>query len=115
MVIDDVVTCLNSCNVEVVNQDKYVDMHGGCADVTVGGWMLALNSRHDDERRLCEPSCTDTAIAVYDYPRCAGLCDPIKSMQAMWNSTACQLPALPGPDQTLPELPSIFKFEHQAG
>ena len=77
--------------------------------------MLALNSRHDDERRLCEPSCTDTAIAIYDYPRCAGLCDPTKSMQAMWNSTACQLPALSGADQTLPELPPIFKFEHQAG
>ena len=75
--------------------------------------MLALNGRHDDERRLCEPICTDTSIAVYDYPRCAGLCEPVKQMQGLWNSTACQLPALSGSDQTLPQTPPFYKFQHQ--
>ena len=36
-----------------------------CADVTVGSWMLAFNVTHFDDRRLCEPACSATSIAVY--------------------------------------------------
>jgi galactosylxylosylprotein 3-beta-galactosyltransferase len=44
-------------------------------DVTVGAWMLALNVRHLDDRRLCQTACNEAAVAVYDMPQCAGLCD----------------------------------------
>lgn len=33
-------------------------------DVTVGSWMLAFNVTHFDDRRLCEPACSATSIAV---------------------------------------------------
>ncbi|KAK9831532.1 hypothetical protein WJX81_006529 [Elliptochloris bilobata] len=49
-------------------------------DVTVGSWMLAFNVTHFDDRRLCEPACSATSIAVYDYPACAGLCEPLEAL-----------------------------------
>lgn len=44
-------------------------------DVTVGSWMLAMNMRHYDDRRMCETECSEASLAVYDMPQCAGLCD----------------------------------------
>ena len=37
-------------------------------DVTVGAWMLALDMKHYDDRRLCLPACGRAGIAVMDIP-----------------------------------------------
>ena len=58
-------------------------------DVTVGSWMLAFNVTHYDDRRLCEPACSDTSVVVYDMPKCAGLCDPISSLPALVKDADC--------------------------
>ena len=42
-------------------------------DVTIGSWMLAFNVTHYDDRRLCEPECSETSIVVYDIPKCVAV------------------------------------------
>ena len=54
--------------------------------------MLALNVSHYDDRRLCEPSCTESSVAVYDMPKCAGLCDAPGSLPLLFNSSECNTP-----------------------
>eukprot|EP01025_Chloroclados_australasicus_P023180 TRINITY_DN23582_c0_g1_i6.p2 TRINITY_DN23582_c0_g1~~TRINITY_DN23582_c0_g1_i6.p2 ORF type:complete len:147 (-),score=11.52 TRINITY_DN23582_c0_g1_i6:512-952(-) len=49
--------------------------HFSNEDVTLGSWMMALNVTHYDDRRLCSPHCSENSLAVYDIPKCAGLCD----------------------------------------
>ena len=55
--------------------DTYLGYMGisacACADVTVGSWMLAFNVTHFDDRRLCEPACSATSIAVCVPPHMA--------------------------------------------
>lgn len=60
------------------------------ADVTIGSWMLALNSSHYDDRRMCEPACSATSLAVFDFPRCAGLCDAVESLPLLWAKPECR-------------------------
>ncbi|KAK9828752.1 hypothetical protein WJX72_001925 [[Myrmecia] bisecta] len=79
-------------------------------DVTLGSWMLAMNITFRDERRLCENDCTATSIAVYDMPKCAGLCNPAEQLVRLHTSEACQAPPLDPATNTLPELPPIFQF-----
>lgn len=62
-------------------------------DVTVGAWMLALNVVHDDDRRLCDKSCKETTIAMYDMPTCSGLCNATAALPVLHNSPACRDPA----------------------
>jgi len=64
-------------------------------DVTVGAWMLALNVVHDDDRRLCDKSCKDTTIAMYDMPTCSGLCNATYSLPVLHSDPACRDPADP--------------------
>lgn len=53
-------------------------------DTTVGLWLLAVNgTRYYDDRRMCAPACGPSAVAVYDYPECAGLCDPVPRLAAL--------------------------------
>ncbi|TKY49160.1 beta-1,3-galactosyltransferase 13 [Spatholobus suberectus] len=49
-------------------------------DVTIGAWMLAMNVNHENNHELCAPECTSTSIAVWDIPKCSGLCNPEKRM-----------------------------------
>ncbi|GAB4819945.1 hypothetical protein N2152v2_006991 [Parachlorella kessleri] len=63
-------------------------------DVTVGSWMLALNVTHFDDRRLCETSCSQSSLAVYDIPGCAGLCNPVRQLPLLHNSSQCRMPTL---------------------
>ena len=58
-------------------------------DVTVGSWMLALNARHNDDRRLCHTQCADNSIAVFDIPKCSGFCDPVASFDATSKDPKC--------------------------
>lgn len=30
---------------------------------------------------MCHTGCADNSIAVYDIPKCAGLCDPVKGFR----------------------------------
>lgn len=82
-------------------------------DTTLGLWMLALNMTHYDDRRLCSPACTNASVAVYDYPRCAGLCAPADDLPRLHASPECQAPAL-GPGGALPMLPSAVVFDRSA-
>jgi galactosylxylosylprotein 3-beta-galactosyltransferase len=52
-------------------------------DTTLGLWLLALDAAHYDDRRLCSPACDASAVAVYDYPECAGLCDPARQLREL--------------------------------
>ncbi|KAL6538311.1 hypothetical protein OROGR_012299 [Orobanche gracilis] len=45
-------------------------------DVTIGSWMLAMNVNHEDSKELCCAECTSSSIAVWDIPKCSGLCNP---------------------------------------
>lgn len=58
-------------------------------DVTIGSWMLAMNVNHEDNRQLCEPDCTPTSIAVWDIPKCSGLCNPEKKMLELHAKDIC--------------------------
>ncbi|PSC68247.1 putative glucan 1,3-alpha-glucosidase [Micractinium conductrix] len=79
-------------------------------DVTIGAWMLAFNTTPFDDRRMCEPACSNSSIAVYDFPKCAGLCEPAEQLLQLHASPACHAPALDAEGQ-LPRLPPILRFD----
>ncbi|KAK2077461.1 hypothetical protein QBZ16_004306 [Prototheca wickerhamii] len=81
-------------------------------DVTVGAWMLALNATHYDDRRMCAAACSDSSLVVYDYPKCAGLCEPVKRLLELQADPACHSPALQ-PSGALPLVKPIFIFDAQ--
>ncbi|KAF5728049.1 galactosyltransferase family protein [Tripterygium wilfordii] len=58
-------------------------------DVTIGAWMLAMNVKHEDNRALCEPECTPSSIAVWDIPKCSGLCNPEKKLLEHHQKESC--------------------------
>ncbi|KAL4555121.1 hypothetical protein LXL04_037732 [Taraxacum kok-saghyz] len=58
-------------------------------DVTIGAWMLAMNVNHENNRQLCQPECTPTSIAVWDIPKCSGLCNPEKKMLELHQMSMC--------------------------
>ncbi|KAH0651359.1 hypothetical protein KY285_031486 [Solanum tuberosum] len=65
-------------------------------DVTIGSWMLAMNVNHENNQHLCEPECTPSSIAVWDIPKCSGLCNPEKKMLELHAKDACsKSPTLP--------------------
>ncbi|EOY13230.1 hypothetical protein QUC31_002224 [Theobroma cacao] len=68
-------------------------------DVTIGAWMLAMNVNHEDNRALCEPDCTPSSIAVWDIPKCSGLCNPETKLLELHQKDACSnSPTLPSDD-----------------
>uniref|UniRef100_A0ACD5TK98 Uncharacterized protein n=1 Tax=Avena sativa TaxID=4498 RepID=A0ACD5TK98_AVESA len=65
-------------------------------DVTIGSWMLAMNVNHEDNRAMCDSTCTPTSIAVWDSKPCSGSCNPIEKIQGLHNTTLCsKSPTLP--------------------
>lgn len=65
-------------------------------DVTVGSWMLSMNVNHEDNRAICDTKCTPSSIAVWDMPKCSGLCDPVDRVKELHNETMCsKSPTLP--------------------
>ncbi|KAJ1441678.1 Glycosyl transferase, family 31 [Sesbania bispinosa] len=58
-------------------------------DVTIGAWMLAMNVNHENNHELCAPECTSTSIAVWDIPKCSGLCNPEKRMLELHQMDSC--------------------------
>ncbi|KAH9621000.1 hypothetical protein KSS87_021903 [Heliosperma pusillum] len=68
-------------------------------DVTIGSWMLAMNVHHEDNRAICDPRCTPTSIAVWDIPKCSGLCNPAARLKELHQTSLCsKSPTLP-PDE----------------
>ncbi|KAE8658063.1 putative beta-1,3-galactosyltransferase 12 [Hibiscus syriacus] len=68
-------------------------------DVTIGSWMLAMNVHHEDNRAICDPRCTPTSIAVWDIPRCSGLCNPASKLKELHKIGMCsRSPTLPPDD-----------------
>lgn len=80
------------------------------ADVTVGSWMLAFDVQHMDDRRLCEPWCSEHTLAVWHMPRCAGLCNPAEDLLNLHSSKDCRTPALETGYTELPKVEPIFQF-----
>ncbi|CAA6660930.1 unnamed protein product [Spirodela intermedia] len=69
-------------------------------DVTIGSWMLAMDVNYEDVRAMCDPRCTATSIAVWDIPRCSGLCDPVARLKELHNKSMCsKSPTLPPEDR----------------
>ncbi|KAI4390150.1 hypothetical protein MLD38_002292 [Melastoma candidum] len=58
-------------------------------DVTIGAWMLAMNVNHENSKALCEADCSPTSIAVWDIPKCSGLCEPEKKMLELHQKESC--------------------------
>ncbi|KAM7498637.1 hypothetical protein LguiA_023051 [Lonicera macranthoides] len=58
-------------------------------DVTIGAWMLAMNVNHEDNRQLCQPECTSSSVAVWDIPKCSGLCNPEKKLLELHKIESC--------------------------
>lgn len=72
-------------------------------DVTIGSWMLAMNVYHEDNRAICDPRCTPTSIAVWDIPKCSGLCNPSSRMKELHKIDMCsKSPTLPPDDRQCP-------------
>ncbi|CAO2835967.1 unnamed protein product [Amaranthus hypochondriacus] len=61
----------------------------GNEDVMIGAWMVAMNVNHEDVADLCSNNCTSTSIAVWDKPKCSGLCDPETSLLELHNKEDC--------------------------
>ncbi|KAJ0249286.1 beta-1,3-galactosyltransferase 13 [Hirschfeldia incana] len=69
-------------------------------DVTIGAWMLAMNVNHENHKTLCEPECSPSSIAVWDIPKCSGLCNPEKRMLELHKIESCsKSPTLPSEDE----------------
>ncbi|CAF2127637.1 hypothetical protein BRARA_C03550 [Brassica rapa] len=69
-------------------------------DVTIGAWMLAMNVNHENHKTLCEPECSPSSIAVWDIPKCSGLCNPEKRMLELHKKESCsKSPTLPSEDE----------------
>ncbi|KAJ9168228.1 hypothetical protein P3X46_019778 [Hevea brasiliensis] len=69
-------------------------------DVTIGSWMLAMNVHHEDNRAICDPRCTPTSIAVWDIPKCSGLCNPASRMRELHKIDMCsKSPTLPADEK----------------
>jgi len=65
-------------------------------DVTIGSWMLAMNVNHEDNRAMCDSTCTPTSIAVWDSKPCSGSCNLIEKIKELHNTTLCsKSPTLP--------------------
>ncbi|KAM4121460.1 hypothetical protein ACB094_01G007500 [Castanea mollissima] len=65
-------------------------------DVTIGSWMLSMNVHHEDNRAICDSRCTPTSIAVWDIPKCSGLCNPTKRLKELHKIGMCsRSPTLP--------------------
>ncbi|TVU17061.1 hypothetical protein EJB05_33072, partial [Eragrostis curvula] len=65
-------------------------------DVTIGAWMLAMNAKHEDNRAMCDPTCTPTSIAVWDSKKCSGTCNLADKIKELHNTTLCsKSPTLP--------------------
>ncbi|XP_024029152.1 probable beta-1,3-galactosyltransferase 14 [Morus notabilis] len=58
-------------------------------DVTIGAWMLAMNVNHENNQALCSPECTSASIAVWDIPKCSGLCNPEARLLELHEKESC--------------------------
>ncbi|XP_068664443.1 probable beta-1,3-galactosyltransferase 14 isoform X2 [Aristolochia californica] len=58
-------------------------------DVTIGAWMLAMNVNHEDNRALCHSDCNPSSIAVWDIPKCSGLCNPEEKLLRLHQMDSC--------------------------
>lgn len=58
-------------------------------DVMIGSWMLAMNVEHEHEKELCQTQCTTSSIAVWDIPKCSGLCHPEQQLIELHQMDIC--------------------------
>ncbi|KAM1808285.1 hypothetical protein ACFX11_031188 [Malus domestica] len=58
-------------------------------DVTIGAWMLAMNVNHENNKALCSQECTPSSIAVWDIPKCSGLCNPEAKLLELHQMDSC--------------------------
>ncbi|CAM6021806.1 unnamed protein product [Sphagnum balticum] len=58
-------------------------------DVTIGAWMLAMDVTHEHNHALCDPECRPESIAVWDVPKCSGLCHPTEQLARLHQDPMC--------------------------
>ncbi|KAG0613624.1 hypothetical protein M758_6G117000 [Ceratodon purpureus] len=58
-------------------------------DVTIGAWMLGMDVVYEDNRAICANECGPTSVAVWDLPKCSGLCNPTKRMLELHKDEMC--------------------------
>ncbi|KAM1101390.1 hypothetical protein ACFX13_007889 [Malus domestica] len=58
-------------------------------DVTIGAWMLAMNVNQENNKALCSQHCTSSSIAVWDIPKCSGLCNPETKLLELHQQDSC--------------------------
>ncbi|KAL5565073.1 hypothetical protein UlMin_028237 [Ulmus minor] len=68
-------------------------------DVTIGSWMLAMNVKHENNQALCSPDCTSTSVAVWDIPKCSGLCNPEARLLELHQKESCSKSPTMEPDE----------------
>eukprot|EP00873_Tetraselmis_striata_P008348 jgi/Tetstr1/428612/TSEL_018601.t1 len=73
-------------------------------DVTVGGWMMLMDAKEFDDRRLCTRDCLGYSIGVYPMPTCQGLCDPVRDLPRLHGNASCRSAAVPLSYSQLPML-----------
>lgn len=85
----------------------------GCAfaDVSVGAWMLMLDMKEYDDRRLCTRTCGNATIAAYPIDLCPGLCNPVVDMLRYFNDPNCHTRTIPRPHRQLPMYPSSIELD----
>ncbi|KAH9558717.1 hypothetical protein CY35_06G022700 [Sphagnum magellanicum] len=60
-------------------------------DVTIGAWMLAMDVTHEHNHALCDPECRPESIAVWDVPKCSGLCHPTEQLARLHQDPMCSM------------------------
>eukprot|EP00873_Tetraselmis_striata_P022514 jgi/Tetstr1/442778/TSEL_030863.t1 len=76
----------------------------GAGDASFGGWMLAFNVTHWEDRRLCSNDCSETNIlGYYDTTKCNGLCNPTEDLPKIHADVCGAEPTIPRGYTYLPE------------
>ena len=60
-------------------------------DTLMGLWSVAFGWTLVAEQDLGRRRCREGAAVVYDLPKCAGLCDPVRKMPTLHANASCNL------------------------
>lgn len=77
-------------------------------DVTVGMWMLALEMKHFDDRRMCQNMCGSSGVGLFDIPT-PGLIPVVERMRELHSSADCMADE-DDFDVKVPKLTSAIQF-----
>mmetsp|Transcript_40085 Transcript_40085/g.71947 ORF Transcript_40085/g.71947 Transcript_40085/m.71947 type:complete len:445 (-) Transcript_40085:100-1434(-) len=76
----------------------------GAGDASFGAWMLAFNTTHIEDRRMCSNNCGEINILAL-WGKCNGLCNSAKAMPQSHKDTCGTEPTIPRGMAELPWKP----------